>query len=264
MNIRGPLRYLATFALVGISGVASAENDGTASARLFSDRASRQLMAYSPVSVQLLPSPVVEADGAPTTKAEQSAFPAKANRTSAELCENAVLSRDAIRDLVIAEAKRQNVDTKLALAVAAEESDYGMNVNSKAGARGVMQLMPATASAYGVASICEPKENIAGGVSFLKDLMQRYDGNVLLVVAAYNAGEERILRSRGIPAIPETVNYTAKVINRYYEFDNVLTRSTKNASAQSIERSQSSAIISTHATGRQSLEWIGGSVLFVN
>nr|AJW29997.1 lytic transglycosylase [Ochrobactrum sp. LM19] len=252
--------------MVLLASAASAQSEQYSSSGIFTDRASRQLLAYSPVSVKLLPSERNATKAAPDLVQPGQNRPRTdtQNTASTPLCENAILPRDTVRELIIDEATRQNADAALALAIAAEESDYGSNVNSKAGARGIMQLMPATASAYGVTSICDPKQNISGGVRFLKDLMQRFDGNVMLVVAAYNAGEERILRSRGIPAFPETVNYTAKVINRYYDFDNLLKGAGKTVPLRSAETRPAPSIISASSSGPQRQEWIGGSVLILN
>ena len=82
--------------------------------------------------------------------------------------------------------------------------------------------MPATAAHYGVTNICNPTENIRGGIAFLKDLHVTFGGNIMLMVAAYNSGEDRVLKSGGIPSISETVNYTARVTNAYYGFNNTL------------------------------------------
>ncbi|NTG78137.1 lytic transglycosylase domain-containing protein [Agrobacterium rhizogenes] len=107
---------------------------------------------------------------------------------------------DEIKQMIIDKTSRQQASTKRALAVASEESGFRARVNSNAGARGPMQLMPATAVRYGVAEICDARENILGGVSYLKELMATFGGNVMLAVAAYNARENRIIATRGITA----------------------------------------------------------------
>lgn len=201
---------------------------------------------------------------------------------AAPLCVDGAIPADQIKQMIIDEAARQQADTRLAVAVAGEESGFGARVNSKAGARGPMQLMPATAVRYGVADICDASENIRGGVSYLKDLMAAFGGNIMLVVAAYNAGENRVISARGIPAIGETVSYTARVANAYYGFDNAI-------SARSRTAKSTAALASSEATGVDLLaaavptasasdkpipinqtpdksrqnSWIGGSVLYV-
>ena len=122
--------------------------------------------------------------------------------------------RASLRDLVRQEARKQGVDEKLALAIVNARVALGVEVNSPKGARGPMQLMPATAAMYGVTDICNPVQNVRGGVSYLKDL-GAFQGNMMLVAAAYNAGRAR-LQAQGVPAISETVRYVASVTNSYY------------------------------------------------
>ena len=78
-----------------------------------------------------------------------------------------------------------------------------------------MQLMPATAARYGVVSIFEPAQNIEGGVRYLRDLLQLFNSDIRLTVAAYNAGENRVLRLNGVPNFIETQNYVRKVLALY-------------------------------------------------
>jgi len=115
----------------------------------------------------------------------------------------------SLRALVRQEARKQGVDEMAALAILNQESTDGEQVNSPKGARGPMQLMPATAAQYGVKDICNPVENVRGGVAFLKDLMARFQGNLMLVAAAYNAGSERVYRSNGVPPSPTNITGSA-------------------------------------------------------
>ncbi|AZO28358.1 lytic transglycosylase domain-containing protein [Mesorhizobium sp. M1B.F.Ca.ET.045.04.1.1] len=119
---------------------------------------------------------------------------------------------DQIAALVIAAAKRHQVEQSLAVAVAAVESDFDRNRNSPAGARGPMQLMPQTAVRFGLDDPCEPVANIDAGVRHLGELIEEFQ-NPILAVAAYNAGEDRIYQYGGIPPFSETVSYVAKVLN---------------------------------------------------
>lgn len=122
-------------------------------------------------------------------------------------------SRREIEGLVQAAARRHNVDTKLAMAVAVAESDLQSQAVSPAGAVGVMQLMPETASSLGVRNIADPRENIDGGVRYLKKMLATFDGDVIKAVAAYNAGPEAVQKYQGVPPYPETVNYVNRVLN---------------------------------------------------
>ena len=177
-------------------------------------------------------------------------------------CE-AAMNESGIRDLVRAEAAKQGVDEKLALAIALQESRFGAELNSPKGARGPMQLMPATAAMYGVTDVCNPVENVRGGVSYLKDLGAAFQGNMMLVAAAYNAGPERVYQAQGVPAISETVRYVASVTNFYYGLKTLSARKGKHSApvAGAAEAPAAEVAQQEHPAGKQ--DWIGGSVLYV-
>ena len=198
----------------------------------------------------------------------------KSSKGLGNRCPDGDVSADVVKSMIVKEATRQQADSKLALAIAEQESGFGSRLNSPAGARGIMQLMPATARQYGVNDICDAQENIRGGVSFIKDLSASLDGNVMLVVAAYNAGEGRIRQSKGVPAFAETVNYTARVINAYYDFKNVLSdnRSTRSTTigggakafmVQRVNANEIEPINSQVAEDDSERKWIGGMVMHV-
>lgn len=101
-------------------------------------------------------------------------------------------------------------------AVIRAESAYDPDAVSSKGAVGLMQLMPATAKRYGVTNRNDPKQNLRGGASYLKDLLVMFDFDLKLAVAAYNAGENAVIRSGNkIPNYRETQNYVAKVMRFY-------------------------------------------------
>ncbi|WP_353473860.1 lytic transglycosylase domain-containing protein [Salipiger sp. H15] len=104
------------------------------------------------------------------------------------------------------------VSPALALAVMAVESGGRSDAVSRAGAQGLMQLMPATAARFGVANALDPVQNIRGGVAFLDFLMERFDGDPILVLAGYNAGENSIPQYQGVPPYAETRDYVPKVL----------------------------------------------------
>jgi len=173
----------------------------------------------------------------------------------------------SLRDLVRQEARKQGVDEKAALAILSQESTDGEQVNSPKGARGPMQLMPATAAQYGVKDICNPVENVTGGVAFLKDLMAQFQGNLMLVAAAYNAGSERVYRSNGVPPNAETVRYVASVTNKYYGLGELAARHGKSppkADADGSAPSDASRAPASKPESSKGQEWIGGSVLYVS
>ncbi len=120
-----------------------------------------------------------------------------------------------IDQLVEEAASRFQVDPELIHAIIRVESDYDPQAVSSKGAMGLMQLIPATAQRFGVANPFDPKQNLEGGVNYLKYLLDLFGGDLPLSLAAYNAGEHSVQRSGGIPAIPETQNYVRKVTNIY-------------------------------------------------
>lgn len=105
-----------------------------------------------------------------------------------------------------------NVSPALVLAVISVESGGNAQAVSPAGAKGLMQLIPATASRFGVADSMDPAQNIKGGVAYLDWLMGQFNGDPVMVLAAYNAGENRILGGGGVPDIAETRDYVPKVL----------------------------------------------------
>ncbi len=122
------------------------------------------------------------------------------------------LSPDEIKALVVQTARNYGVDEVFATAIAWAESGFDQSRNSPKGARGPMQLIPATAARFGVTDICDPAQNIEGGMKYLRVLVDEFQ-NPLLVAAAYNSGEQRIYEHGGIPPFKETVGYVAKVVN---------------------------------------------------
>ena len=116
----------------------------------------------------------------------------------------------------VQEAARTNgLDPNLVDLVIRMESGYNSRAVSPKGARGVMQLMPGTASLYGVRNIFDPFENIRGGVRYLRDLLQRFDSNVALALAAYNAGPDAVERHGGVPPYDETRTYVRTILTAY-------------------------------------------------
>jgi hypothetical protein len=122
------------------------------------------------------------------------------------------LAGDGHRELIREVAERHGVGADLVEAVIRVESGGNPGAVSPKGARGLMQLMPATAAVLGVRNAFDPRENIEGGVRHLRYLMERYPGNLPFVLAAYNAGEGAVSQHSGIPPYPETQQYVRKVL----------------------------------------------------
>jgi len=116
-----------------------------------------------------------------------------------------------VNELVANIARRHEVEPSLVDSVIRVESNYNPNAVSSAGAMGLMQLIPSTARRFGVNNTFHPEQNIEGGVRYLKYLMQLYNGDERLALAAYNAGEGAVAKYKGIPPYPETQNYVYQV-----------------------------------------------------
>ena len=114
-------------------------------------------------------------------------------------------------------AQEHSVDPDLVRAVIAAESDFNPSAVSNRGAIGLMQLIPATAKRFGVANAFRPEQNIEGGVKYLRFLLDTFQNDLKLVLAAYNAGENVVRRYGGIPPYAETQNYVRRITGRYGE-----------------------------------------------
>ena len=113
-------------------------------------------------------------------------------------------------------AERHDLDPELVKAVISTESGWNTRAISQKGAMGLMQLIPSTAQRFGVGNPFDPEQNVEGGTSYLKTLLDRYNGDLAKSLAAYNAGERAVDQSRGIPAYPETQRYVQKVTKAYF------------------------------------------------
>lgn len=129
--------------------------------------------------------------------------------------ESGFSSRVQIQALVEQAARRHDVDPKLVHAVIRQESGYDPFAVSSKGAMGLMQLMPGTADRFGVRNIFDPAENVRGGVRYLRHLLDRYNGDPALTLAAYNAGEGAVERYGDVPPYRETVDFVSKVRRMY-------------------------------------------------
>ena len=146
----------------------------------------------------------------PVTKVNANIYSAQAE-TGAEK----ISTREQIKNIVFRAAKKHGVDEKLVNALIKQESGFNPNAKSKVGAMGLMQLMPATAKGLGVTNPLDPEQNVEGGVKYLKSMLNKYNGNVILALAAYNAGPGAVDKYDGVPPYKETQNYVKSILANY-------------------------------------------------
>lgn len=125
------------------------------------------------------------------------------------------LSRADLTEMLSKAGKQHNLDVDLLASVVDAESGGNPRAVSRAGARGLMQLMPATAEGLGVKNSFQPQQNVSGGSAYLDALLTRYGNKLALALAAYNAGPEAVDRYHGIPPYAETRIYVARVIHEF-------------------------------------------------
>lgn len=117
---------------------------------------------------------------------------------------------------------RYNIDPDLIRAVIKAESDFKVSARSNKGAMGLMQLMPDTARLHNISDAYDPSENVEGGARHLRMLLDRYQGDLELSLAAYNAGSAAVEKHRGVPPFPETKEYVRRVLRFYNSYRNAL------------------------------------------
>jgi len=120
-----------------------------------------------------------------------------------------------IMNMIDKACDKYDVDSKLVKALIKQESGFNPDAKSKAGALGLMQLMPKTAEGLGIKDPMNPEDNIDGGVRYLKSMLNKFHGNKILALAAYNAGPNAVSKYNGVPPYKETQNYVKSILSNY-------------------------------------------------
>jgi soluble lytic murein transglycosylase-like protein len=159
---------------------------------------------------RILDDEVIEVEAVPEVKKliEEGVFPKQSWGYQAE---RGPIFHSKYDKMIVDAAKKFDVDAALISAIIKAESDFNPRDVSNKGARGLMQLMPATAERFGVSNSFDPKANINGGVRYLKWLLDNFAGNADLAVAAYNSGEGNVTKYNGVPPFRETFHYIRRV-----------------------------------------------------
>jgi soluble lytic murein transglycosylase-like protein len=146
---------------------------------------------------------------------EPATSPAAEMNPQNSLAAEAKLSAEDLHEMLSKAGRRHNLDVDLLASVVKTESGGNVRAVSRTGARGLMQLMPATAEELGVTDSFQPEQNVSGGTAYLDALLTRYHNNLALALAAYNSGPAAVAKYRGIPPYRETRTYVARVIHEF-------------------------------------------------
>jgi len=203
----GLVRFL--FVLVIILMVSFASN--------LDSQTPKPVLDDKPVTAKVISSQPIEEEYT-AAKIEPSLPPVKGNK-----------KERLFHPIIIQTSNRHQIDPAIVKAIIMAESGYNPRAISKAGAKGLMQLMPKTAQDLGVEDSFNPQQNISGGVRYFKQLMNRFNGDFKLALAAYNAGSTTVRRYKGVPPFKATQHYIKKVFKYYQLYKNQMTEEVDRA-----------------------------------
>ena len=166
-----------------------------------------------------LPLPAAEpvAGPAPALQGKQDVFHQEMLRLNLAIRREFFANAVPFGDIIHAKAEKYDVDPALVAAVMENESKFRTRARSQVGAQGLMQLMPRTGHWLGARNLYDPEQNVDAGAKYLRYLNRRFDGNLKVMIAAYNAGEGNVRRYKGVPPFRETRSYVRKVMSTYQE-----------------------------------------------
>lgn len=183
------------------------------------------LLALAPARAQTIYRYVDDDGVMVVTNVPRGAKKARAAKASVDLAKSSVAAEggtgrpsDELAPHIQEACSLYRIPPPLVRAIMAAESNFDPKAVSSRGAMGLMQLMPETASEMFVADVFDPKQNILGGVRYLRVLANMFDGDMVQIVAAYNAGPDAVKRAGGIPVIAETQEYVKKVLRLYFAY----------------------------------------------
>jgi hypothetical protein len=157
-----------------------------------------------------------------------------------------------LTDVVASASAAYHLDPDLVNSVIHAESGFNAHAVSPKGARGLMQLMPNTANQLGVSNAFDPQDNVTGGSRYLRELLERYNFDLVKALAAYNAGPERVEQYRGVPPFRETRAYVAKIVHEYNKKKTAQEIAEKRKRAAEQGANKESTKASSHASNKTS------------
>ncbi|KML06185.1 lytic transglycosylase domain-containing protein [Rossellomorea marisflavi] len=203
MNIQQVKAMMELQALGNLGSIASSSSEGTNSFQTILDSALQTTGNDTLGSIQNLLDAMPQMPNSPSLPHSQERDVNQAPGTGFD----SIISRAA---------ERYGIPAKLVHSVVKQESGYNPEATSHAGAAGLMQLMPGTARGLGVTDIYDPEQNVFAGAKYLKQMLVKYDGDMKLALAAYNAGPGNVDKYSGVPPFQETQNYVRKIMDSYY------------------------------------------------